>query len=130
MVFSKEVTKENFYKVYLSIINGLLHLTNKEIQVLSELLRLHELDARTKPGLTAEERSRLLFSFESRNILQKRLGITQFNLNNYMKSLRTKRVIIVENDLYRINPMLIPTKNGKLTKIEFKLVETGELTNN
>ncbi len=125
--FSKSVNDRDFYKVYLSIINGILRLTDKELNILAELMYQKNVDDLTKTFLTKEELSALLFGPENRKALQRRLNITQHNLNNYIKTLRGKKMLVeYENKLY-INPKLFLRKeNGKSVVVSFELVPSGD----
>jgi DNA-binding MarR family transcriptional regulator len=119
-VFLKEVSGEEFYSVYLSILNGLLHLTPKEIDVLAQLMYMKNIDDLTRQFLSEEDRDVLLFGVETRKIIQKRLGITQHNLNNYIKSLKDKGLIKDTNGNLSLSTELY-VKYAPAVAITFKL---------
>jgi biotin operon repressor len=124
MVFSKQVTRDDYYVVYLSILNGLLHLTEKELLVMAEFMGIEEKARKVYSTLSGEEFSDVLFGPESRKAVQKKLGITKFNLNNYIKALKDKGLLKeIDGRLY-ISAALLPERGGNVTKVEFKLVET------
>lgn len=114
MRFSKEVESGEFFKTYLTVINGILHLTEKEIEVLAEFMLLQSDD-------TTLVKSPLLFGAKNRAIVRKQLGMSQYNLNNYIKSLKDKRILLENEDVLYINPPLSVLRDGDSVKIEVNL---------
>lgn len=105
MILTKEVNKENFYSTYYRALNGILNLTNKEIDVLSELsTRLNEDEV-------------ILNSTRSKSI--ENLGITNHNFNNLFKKLKDKGFIIENNKGTTINPYLFKRIDSD-TEVTFK----------
>lgn len=101
--YTLQVPDNRLYTTYLTIMNGILQLTPKEIEVFSEIMY--------KPDL----------SLEGRKYLQSRLNLTQFNLNNYLVLLKKKGVLKDLDGQLIINPKLIPTKVDNKVKVEFEL---------
>lgn len=108
MILTKEVNKENFYSTYYRALNGILNLTNKEIDVLSELsTRLNEDEV-------------ILNSTRAKSI--ENLGITNHNFNNLFKKLKDKGFIIETNKGTTINPYLFKKiDNDAEVTFKFKL---------
>lgn len=127
MVLVKTVGVEDFYRVYLRLINGTLYLSDREIDVLAELMDSRNLDELTKKYLSPADLNEVLFGPTNRKLIQKKLGISQHNLNNYIKTLKDKRMLL-ENDEYglHINPRLMISKQS-ITSIEFKLLIDEQL---
>lgn len=108
MILKKEVSNDNFYKTYYSALNGILNLTNKQIDVLAELSNIKN---ELSDTFTEEQKDQYTFSSSSRSIVCDKLGITIFNLNNIIKDLKKKGFIIIkENKDLSINPFLYKRK--------------------
>ena len=90
MILTKEVTKQNFYKTYYKAINGILELTNKQMEVLAEFSYIRDSLPDT---FTDTQKDEYTFSTSTRNIICEKLGITIFNLNNLIKELKEKGYI-------------------------------------
>lgn len=104
-VLKRKVNKEDFYKVYLKSLNGFLDLTNREFEVLVELCNIQ---AQNLPlDYTPEQLSKIVFGPTSREIIRTKLSISPYNLNNIIKILKSKKVILITpNRLYYLNPQL------------------------
>jgi len=94
MKLQLQVSKENFYSKYYQTINGILKLTNKELAILVLLSNSKQL------GTTDKE----LFSSNSRKLIAETLSISKFNLNNYIKSMKDRGIIIKQEKSLAINP--------------------------
>lgn len=105
-VFSKEVTQDEYVKLYIDLWVGAFLLTDKEKKVVIELVNIFlEL---AKDGLQPKYINKLLFSTESRKRVREAMNISEPGLNNYFTQLKEKNIILEEDkDLY-INPFLIP----------------------
>ena len=119
MILTKEVNKQNFYKTYYKAINGILNLTNKQMEVLAEFSYIRDSLPDT---FTDSQKDDYTFSTSTRGIICEKLGITIFNLNNLIKELKEKGFLISESKKkYKINPFLFtPIKDNK--QIEFKFI--------
>jgi hypothetical protein len=94
-------SEESFTRDYLSMINGLLKLTDTELKVLEAFLTI----APEKPC-----------SPDSRKQVTGLLGFKSVAvLNNFIKSLKDKGVLIIDEREYRFNPLVIPKKNLQLS---------------
>ena len=105
MIYKISTNKTSFYIQYLSAINGALGLSRKEILILGEFMEIkHSLG----------KNDALVFSSLMRKEVQTKLGISQHNLNNYVKTLKEKKALLLNNGILRINKNIIPIiKNGK-----------------
>lgn len=118
MILTKEVNKANFYKTYYKAINGILNLTNKQLEVLSELSFIRN----SLPDTFSDsQKDEYTFSSSTRGIICEKLGITIYNLNNLIKELKEKGFLMVNNKKYKINPFLFQPLNDQ-DNIEFKFI--------
>lgn len=118
MILQKTINRDEFYETYFKLLNPIFNLTNLEINILSEFLKLYQ------DFKNIEEVNKLVFSSASRQLVSDRLNISKYNLNNYIKSLRQKNMIIdTGNGEYIFNPYLkvIPEDDFDITfKIKLK----------
>lgn len=112
--FVKRVARESFYRVYLSILNGILKLTDKEIEILAEFMAIKEIDDASKKFISEKERNELLFSGGNRKLIRTKIGTSPHNLNNYIKTLKEKGALIEKDGTLAINPKIyIPSVQNK-----------------
>lgn len=114
-ILKRKVDTENFYYIYLKTLNGHLSLTNRELGVLVELCKLQ----------AKYDDSKLVFSSTSREAIRTQLNISPFNLNNIIKSLRSKKLIITEDKKYYINPKIFVPNTDTEYSINFKIEVTS-----
>src|SRR5690606_8716637 len=103
MTIKINTTKEEFYKTYFKIFGSILGLSNTEINVLSEFCNMKAKFESVDSPIPIEK---LLFSTESRKQVQEKLGISSFNLSNYILSLKKKGLLIKNKNKYDINPKI------------------------
>ncbi len=118
-MFTIQVTDKTFYQAYLQILNGILKLTRMEIFVLAQFMNLK--DALDGTDLDPAYKERILFSSENRKIVKENLKITEQNLNNYIKSLKDKKVILYELGYYKITPKIYIRKSQNNVQFKFKI---------
>lgn len=93
----------------LQVFNGILELTDKEMEVLSLLI---------DKGETVD-----LCSPTNKRIVAEELNISDHNtLNNYVKRLKDKKVILKTKDGYKINALLQQVINPKVQTV-IKLIK-------
>lgn len=109
-----KTTNEHFYKHYLQILNGILKLTRTEQSVLAQFMDIKDKLDRT--DLSDKLKASVLFGSDSRKTVQENLNMTEHNLNNYIKMLRDKQMIIGDT----INPKIFIKKHDG-SEISFKL---------
>jgi len=102
MEFNIKTTQEEFYYNYLLALNGTLRLSNKELIILSEFIKY------TVKYFNEPE---LVFSSVIRKKVQAKLKISSFNVNNYIKTLKQKKIILSKNQLLYVNPNVIPRQD-------------------
>lgn len=119
-VLKRKVEEKDFYSVYLKTLNGHMSLTNRELEVLVQLCKSQA--KYVSEGYDNEKLSKVLFSAISREEIRTLLNISPFNLNNVIKSLRTKGVLItLPTKKYIINPRLFVPSTDKEYTITFKI---------
>jgi len=121
-VFKKLVTSDEFYKFYYKSLNGILNLTNRELDVLTEISIIYN-SFLIKDTYSDEELSKLAFGPASRLDIRKKLKISPFNLNNIIKTLKDKGIFIVdEQHNYKINTGLFVLAQDYKVTFTFNLV--------
>lgn len=119
-VLKRKVEEKDFYHVYLKTLNGHMALTNRELEVLVQLCKSQA--KYLAAGYEDEKLSKILFSAISREEIRTLLDISPFNLNNIIKSLRTKGVLMTTNSKkYIINPKLFVPSTDKEYTVTFKI---------
>lgn len=118
MVLQQNLSKEDFYKKYYKVLNGLLNMTNTEINILSEFSTIR---SNLPDTFSEEDKDKYTFSSVSRQLVCDTLKVSKFNLNNYIKVLKSKRVILSRGKDYYINPQLfVDITKTNLAEITFK----------
>ena len=112
-------TNENkFYRQYLEILNPIIKLRGKELDVLAELLfhnnRLKE--------IPEKHRWKLIFDYDTKADIRGKLKLSEASLNNNLSALRKKK-IIVENEVLK-NFLVSPHESFSL-KFNFKMNRSG-----
>lgn len=118
---NSEVSLENFFRMWLVILQPFLKLRNKELELLSKLLYhryLISLEVKNKEML-----DELLFSNKVKKQIMKELDLPEHGYNNLLSSLRKKQIIIDKS----INKQIIPVITEPFTN--FKLVYNIDIKN-
>ena len=100
--FKKTINSKEIYLKYISILNGLLQLSGKELEVLSLLLEIEM----TKAPILGKKQD--LLSTDNRRALMEKTGINKNNLSKYISILKDKRIILKDNNGHYINAIYIP----------------------
>ena len=109
MRLEKEVNRENLYREYLTLINGILRLTDKELELVALFLDINDIDDN-------------VFSVKNRKEVQIRANVNGLNLNNHIVRLKKKGIIIDDNGILVLNEKIIPIPiNGDIMVI-YKLI--------
>lgn len=114
MIYELVINKEVRIKTYLLIWNGFIGMTEKELEIMEKIISKY-LDISIKvsdPQLI----NTLLFSSTSLKSIRESLGMRENMFNNYKASLKAKGVIKPVDNIYEIDPRLIP-----IDSITFKL---------
>lgn len=101
-----------FFKEYLRLINPLVGLRGKELDVMAELL-YYNYEFRDIPE---EHRWKLIFDYDTKTDIRSSLGLSDASMNNNLSSLR-KRGLIVNN---RVAKFFWVYPEGDEMKIVFK----------
>lgn len=99
--YTIDIRKEEKYKDYLTLINGLINLTEKEIEILAEFIKVMFDSGETNN----------LFSTDIRKIVSDNIGIK--NVNTYIKKFIDKDLIDKKGDNYYPKKILIPHQGIK-----------------
>lgn len=118
-ILRRKVELKDFYKVYLKTLNGHMNLTNRELDVLTELCKLQS--KYTKEGYTDNKLSKMIFSSLSREEIRTTLGISSFNLNNIMKSLRDKNYVTKIDNIQIVHPRVYVPDTDSTYIVSFKI---------
>lgn len=119
-ILRKKVTKDSFYYSYLRCLNGYLNLTPRELEVLVELCN-HQAQ-NINLNYSPEQLSKLVFGPTSREIIRTKLSISPYNLNNIIKILKSKSIILTTQDKYYIlNPQLYLPLTDSEYSINYKI---------
>lgn len=109
-----KLDKDSYFKKHIELTNAALSigLTPKEIEVAAAFMLLSGDIALDRFGTTA------------RKFVKIKLNLSDGGLGNYLKALKDKRVILLNNDLPYINPVMIP--NNSLQMYNIKLIFNGQ----
>lgn len=100
----KTVNKGNLYYEYLNALNGILQLTNRELELLTKFV---ELDVNFTPILGV---SKNVASTDNRRMIKSTMGITPDNLSRYISKFKKEGLLVqgkAEDELV-VNKILIP----------------------
>ena len=98
-------------KAYLQILNPLLKLKDKEIEVLSSFLSIWQSN-RDKKDL-----NKMLFSTTVRKLVRKQIGMSEASFNNHITMLRKKKMIVDKS----INPTILKGIQKDKIEITYKI---------
>jgi len=113
--YRKTVNKSQVYKEYINILNGLLKLSGKEMEVLSLLL---EIEA-TKPPILGSKPD--LLCTDNRRALMDKTNINKNNLSKYLSVLKERSIILRDDNGNYINPLFVPDIIGNISETVFVL---------
>jgi hypothetical protein len=119
-VFGYKTTKEKLYHVYLSSINGILNLTGKELLITAKFYTY--LDEISKGVTDKKIQNELLFSSTYKKRIREELEMSALLMNNYISSLKEKKIIKEVDGVKYINPALQIDSDNKSVEVTFKFV--------
>ena len=99
---SVKLRSENKYTAYLKLINGILDLTPRELNVLAAFMELN-------PNSPC--------SSEDRRTVKKNFDIV--NVNVYVKMFKDRGLIKREGNAYKVSPLIVPPEKGVNIDIEW-----------
>ena len=110
MIKKKITVNINSTYKYLQIWNGIFNLTNKELQIIAAFIDVQDI------------REDVNFcSVQNKKDVAAVVGLKDYNtLNNYIKRLKDKGVILKRNNYYILNPFLEPETEYVEVTIERK----------
>lgn len=100
----KTVNKGNLYYEYLNALNGILQLTNRELQLLTKFVEL-DVNFTPIPGV-----SKNVANTDNRRMIKSTMGITPDNLSRYISKFKKEGLLVqgkAEDELV-VNKILIP----------------------
>lgn len=103
MILTRTIERKDFYINFYKSLNFVLNLSNKELAILSQFATMR---ANLPRDLSPTQSDAMTFSSVNRKIISQSLGISIFNLNNYIKSLKTKGLLVVVERKLSINPRI------------------------
>lgn len=113
----KGVSKTDLYNEFLRSLNGILDLTDRELQLLSTFIQL-DINTPKLPNI-----SKNVISTENRKYIRKTLGITPDNLSRYITKFKNQGILVkgrVEDEVM-VNKALIPEVIGDRVQITIVL---------
>ena len=113
----KTIDKKDLYFEFLTSLNGILQLTNREMELLTVLMNI-DVNTPKLPDYTKN-----IISAENRKYIKTTLGITKDNLSRYITKFKDKGIIVKgrADDEWLINPALIPEIIGDRVQISIIL---------
>lgn len=100
----KTVTNDTLILEFLKSLNGILNVTDREMELLAKLV---ELDMKYNPAL---DESKNVCSTKNRKLIKQELGITPDNLSRYISRFKNKGILVkgkADDEMY-VNKALIP----------------------
>ena len=115
MVIPIDVKADNFYRYYVELINPIIKLRKRELDVLAKLMYYNN----EYKDLEESIRFKIVFDYDTKLKIREELNIKDYALQNLMTSLRKKGAI--KNK--RINPSFVPvlTEDVSNYKIIFNI---------
>lgn len=104
----KTVSKDELISEFLHALNGILRLTDRELELMTTLIKL-DIDYVKEPNTNKNVANR-----DNRKYIINNLGITKDNLSRYIKSFKEKGILIAgpAEDELCVNKALIPVVIG------------------
>lgn len=109
-VFKKVISKDSLHIEFVKILNGLLQLSDRESQVLALLLSLDE-----------DRGNNDLLSTENRRYIMDEMNLKKSNLSKYISDLKSKGVIMQDENGHYINSLFVPDVTGNISETVFIL---------
>lgn len=109
----KSVDKANLYTEFLKSLNGILDLTDRELELLGTFIQI-DINTPKIPNI-----SKNVISTENRKYIRKTLGITPDNLSRYITKFKNQGILIkgkIEDEVM-VNKALIPEIIGDRVQI-------------
>lgn len=117
----KVVEKQDLYREFLKSINGILQLTDRELDLLLILIDIYN----NLPKLP--DYSKNIISTENRKYIKTTTGITSDNLSRYLTRFKSKGILVKGkvDDEWLLNPAVIPEVIGDRIQVTI-ILKTNE----
>tara|TARA_R110001592_G_scaffold22801_2_gene90328 strand:- start:8 stop:358 length:351 start_codon:yes stop_codon:yes gene_type:complete len=111
MIIPIQTDLKGFLKSYLTILNPVLKLKDKELEVVSAFLMVWY------PNKDKKDIQKVIFSTKLRKIIRKSIGMSEASFNNHITALRKKKIFIDRS----INSSILNNLNSNTVEITYKL---------
>ena len=111
MVVPIKTNLKGFIKGYLTVLNPILKLKDKELEVLGAFLMVWYTN-RDKEGIELA-----LFSTKVRKVIRKSVDMSEASFNNHITSLRKKKVLIGRT----VSPHILKSLDSEEVEVTYKL---------
>jgi hypothetical protein len=102
----KEVSKKDLNLEFLKSLNGLMDLTSRELEVLAATIDISIANEKNKEDRDSIDSTR------NRKSIMASTGITRENLSRYIKTYKSKGIIVYQGGINVINKAIIPIVIG------------------
>ena len=117
MNFQKKVTNSNYVREYVTVLNGLLNLTPREVDVLVAMIKI---DTQWTPRTSSDVKN--ILSTDSRRLILKESNMGKSNFSKIVNKLISISLLVLSTDnKYIVNELLKPKMDSK-GKIEIRFV--------
>ena len=117
MNFQKKVTKSNYVREYITVLNGLLDLTPREVDVLVAMIKV---DTQWIPRAPSEIKN--ILSTDNRRLILKECNMGKSNFTKIINKLIAIKLLVLSTDTkYVVNELLKPKMDSK-GKIDIRFV--------
>jgi hypothetical protein len=113
MVFRVYINSNNYYRKYVAALNGLFKLTDRELDVFSELIRF-QIERSATIDLD-------ILDMRSRRVVMKRANTRKSNFSKYVAVLKYKNILVQVDGNWVINPYLVPMSEKEEIKFIFEI---------
>ena len=100
--YRKKVKRKHLYIEHLNILNSMLGLTSKELEVLSLLLKI-AIEQKSTVGTKVD-----ILSTDNRKAIMHETRVNKNNLSKYVSTLKDRGVVMEDKDGHYINSMFLP----------------------
>jgi len=115
MIIPLKASIAQSFKAYLHILNPVLKLKDKEIEVLSSFLSIWYINR------DRENLDKLLFSTPVRKMIRKSINMSEASFNNHITMLRKKKMILSK----KLNPNLLNGIKDQGIEVTYKIEWTN-----
>ena len=115
--YSKKIKEKNKYREFLKVLNGNLHLSDREIDILALLVQI---DKEWRPLFEGDYKN--VNSTDNRRSVMKESRVNKNNLTRFIRKFKSTG-ILSENEEggLEVAPFLIPKEVGKIIEVVFTL---------